>query len=148
MNWNKFIEDTKEDYMGVAYSVLNETNDAQDVVQQTYLDLFITYGRYERLRAAGARSVHNKSLTMAKHKQPLERLNPKQWSLPSYGIKDDGQFMEELLKFVPRDKDMLLLSAYGYSLKEIAEKNNISHSYARKRIAKARKRLRWVAKMI
>jgi DNA-directed RNA polymerase specialized sigma24 family protein len=148
MNWDKFIKDTIANYTNVAYSMLNDEDDIKDVVQQTYMDLFITHGRYERLRAAGAVSVHNKSLNMIKHKKPFERMHQYEWAMPHYETKDDGQFVEELLKFVPRDKDMLLLSAYGYSLKEIAEKNNISYSYARKRIAKARKRLRWVAKMI
>jgi DNA-directed RNA polymerase specialized sigma24 family protein len=148
MNWDKFIEDTMANYTNAAYSMLNDEDDVKDVVQQTYMDLFITHGRYERLRAAGAVSVYNKARNMIKYRKPFERINQHEWAMPSYEIADDGQFVEELLKFVPKDKEMLMMSAHGYSIWEIAEKNNLSHGYARRRIAKARRRLRRVAKLI
>jgi len=148
MNWDKFIKDTMANYTNAAYSMLNDEDDVKDVVQQTYMDLFITHGRYERLRAAGAVSVYNKARNMIKYRKPFERINQHEWAMPSYEITDDGQFVEELLKFVPKDKEMLMMSAHGYSIREIAEKNNLSHGYARRRIAKARKRLRRVAKLI
>lgn len=155
MNWDKFINETQKDYYRMARNIVYHKWQAEDVVQQSYIDLHTVRNRYktEDMKKIGNATVRNKSLTTKKRWQEKEhqryRLDLVDIMSHDYIQPDDsGQFIEELLKFVPEDKDMLLLSAYGYSLKEIATKKNISHSYARKRVAKARRRLRQVAKMI
>lgn len=128
----------------LAYSYLKNPDDAEDIVQETFLRLYLSNNKFdtdENVKAWLIRVAINLSKDMLKSswlrgRTELDRDIPEE-------EKTDDTISEIIEKLKPEYRAVILLFYYeGYSVKEIAEINEISVSAATTRLSRARKQLK------
>ena len=139
-----YIEKYHSTVFRVAYSYVKKQEDAEDIVQETFLKLYsseITFNTDENAKAWLIRVSINLAKDMLKSswfkgKTELDRDIP-------YENKDEGIIFDCIHKLKPEYCSVILLYYYeGYSAKEIAQILKVSHSLITTRLSRARKQLK------
>jgi RNA polymerase sigma-70 factor, ECF subfamily len=127
---------------------LGDTPAAEDVFQDVFLHCFeqLKNGKpIANVRGYLLSSAHNRCLNVirdAKHPYPIEDLE-ESIAAPHHD-PDDAQTLQQVLQHLPpENREALLLCEYhGYSYEEIARMTSVPVSTIRKRIYRARQKLR------
>lgn len=123
----------------LALHYLKDSFDAEDVVQEVLLALFLRDIPENRRKAWLLRVTINKSLDVLrkrKRQRPLE-------AEPSAGHGEGMSLSEELKELSALDRELVYLYWYeGYSSKEIGKLVKMSDGAVRKRLERAKKKLR------
>ncbi len=139
-----YIEKYHSTVFRVAYSYVKNHEDAEDIVQETFLKLYnseITFNTDENAKAWLIRVSINLAKDMLKSswfkgKTELYRDIP-------YENKDEGIIFDCIHRLKPEYCSVILLYYYeGYSAKEIAQILKVSHSLITTRLSRARKQLK------
>lgn len=128
----------------LAYSYLKNPDDAEDVVQETFLRLYLSNTEFEtdeNIKAWLIRVAINLSKDMLKSSWFRGRTELDK-DIPAKE-KNEDTISEIIEKLKPEYRAVIFLFYYeGYSVKEIAEMNEISVSAATTRLSRARKKLK------
>jgi RNA polymerase sigma-70 factor (ECF subfamily) len=138
-----------------ALRFINKVDDAEDVVQQTFADLWdkrMGMGRILNLKAYLFQSVRNRSLSVVAKAEwiPLEEPFPeaedRSLEESMYNAERDARLWNEIDKLPPERKKIFLLSKRdGLKYQEIANELNLSIKTVENQISKALKTLRETA---
>ena len=123
----------------LALHYLKDSYDAEDVVQEVLLALFLRDIPEHRRKAWLLRVTVNKSLDILRKRK---RQRPLESDLPDkYG--ESVSLSEELKELSALDRELVYLYWYeGYSSKEIGKLVRMSDGAVRKRLERAKKKLR------
>ena len=128
----------------LAYSYLKNPDDAEDVVQETFLRLYLSNTEFEtdeNIKAWLIRVAINLSKDMLKSSWFRGRTELDK-DIPAKE-KNEDTISEIIEKLKPEYRVVIFLFYYeGYSVREIAEMNEISVSAATTRLSRARKKLK------
>ncbi|MDR1161597.1 MAG: RNA polymerase sigma-70 factor [Tannerellaceae bacterium] len=138
-----------------ALRFINKVDDAEDVVQQTFADLWdkrMEMARILNLKAYLFQAVRNRSLSVVAKAEwiPLEESFPdtEDYSLEEsmYHAERDARLWREIDKLPPERKKIFLLSKRdGLKYQEIADELHLSIKTVENQISKALKTLRETA---
>lgn len=127
---------------------LGDSPAAEDVFQDVFLNCFeqLRHGKeITNIRGYLLSSAHNRCLNVLrnrKHPQPLDEIE--EYIAQPMRNDDDAQALQHMLQYIPpENRDALLLCEYhGYSYEEIARMTSVPITTVRKRIFRARQKLR------
>ena len=140
--------------LNVAYSVLRNTEDAEDTVQETYFRAFRTgnLGKVEHMRAWLGRIAWNLALNRSKKRsgnREQVRSDDLLRTMPAHETgaeellirKERADLLDRLLCSLPRDlrETFILLTVEEMNSRNAAEILGISESSVRDRLSRARK---------
>lgn len=142
-----------------AYRILGNKDDAQDVVQETFLNIMRNWSRvgglttFPQQRAYLFKSVIRQAWQMTRKAYRQRELPGVEVADPGYtpnafdehaqSARDDLQFVWTVLNGLPEGRrDAAILFAAGYEYREIAGMLNIAVSTVGSHVSEARKKLR------
>jgi len=136
-----------------ALRIVKDTQEAEDIMQEAFLDAFRKLSQFEAKASFGAwlkRIVVNKSLDSIRQHlnfEDIDEIEEPAQSTPSYFEQEHTDYkVEEIKKSLNQlsNKDRIILLLYlfeGYDHGEIGQILEISHGTARTRYSRARKNL-------
>jgi len=138
--------------------ILNSKNDAEDVMQDSFLDAFQKLDQYQEDGSFGGwlkKIVINNSLDLLKKRKSLANVH-ESWEIIENDSNPDIDFnirLKDIKKALERIKDeyRIILSLYlfeGYDHEEISEILNISYNLSRTRYSRAKKKLTEIIKSL
>ena len=139
----------------VCMRIVNNTAEAEDVMQESFLNAFRNMESYKNEVSFGAwlkRIVINRSLDHLKKKRvKLEEINEKTAQIPDYQMELKEVNMETVKNAIQQLPDgyRVVLSLYlieGYDHEEISEILGISNSNSRTQFLRAKNKLREILK--
>ncbi len=143
MDWSKFIEETKPLFTRIALSYTKSIEDAEDIVQETYTDIFIKE-YFDNPTGVGVVMVKNKSINLyrKKGKKKIYDINFRELTsscneLDRFIAIDQIARIEEILE--PLRFELLQLYASGYQYKELVDLMQIKLGTIKSRIHLSRK---------
>jgi RNA polymerase sigma-70 factor, ECF subfamily len=147
------IIDTRTKYIRFAESILNNLQDAEDVVQDCYIKLFerVNYGEIENKEAYMMRSVRNACLDLMRKKRPEEldeQYADMKWSNTDFVAhleqKDQVQRLKQMMQFLSEKQRTIfyLRDIEGFELQEIELMISMNNEAVRANLSRARKQLR------
>jgi RNA polymerase sigma factor (sigma-70 family) len=133
--------------------IVNDTAEAEDIMQESFLDAFQRIGSYSGTGTFGSwlkRIVVNRSLDYLRKKKEIISLGEEETAIPDPGPDKDeetvkmqiGEVKEAMAKL--SDEYRVILSLFlveGYDHEEISEILNISYNNSRTRYSRARQKL-------
>ncbi|MCL2037344.1 MAG: RNA polymerase sigma factor [Oscillospiraceae bacterium] len=131
----------------VAYTVVENHQDAEDVMQDTFMDINKYIGRYE---GKGAKSwilsmAHHRAIDVVRRRKPNLSIDDTD-EFTTLAYNDDYSKLEvsEMLKsLTPEERQIIMYRVYGkMSHKEIAEITGLSEATAQKKYRRALEKLR------
>ncbi|MDR0748356.1 MAG: RNA polymerase sigma-70 factor [Tannerellaceae bacterium] len=135
-----------------ALRFINKADDAEDIVQQTFADLWdkrTGMNRILNLKAYLFRSVRNRSLSVIAQagwtplEEPLTNAEDRSLEESMYNAERDARLWNAIDKLPPERKKIFLLSKRdGLKYQEIADELNLSVKTVENQISKALKALR------
>lgn len=139
------IENIVEEYGDMIYRLalhyVKNTFDAEDVVQEVLLSFSMRQIPRERQKAWILRVTVNKSLDLLR-KRKRENVLTKEPSTPAHNAFSLAEEMECL---PPADRELVYLFYFeGYSSKEIASLTGMRDATVRKRLERAKKKLKTI----
>lgn len=132
----------------LAYRLTNDFDDANDVLQDTFLDVF------RKLETFKGESTIGAWIRVILVRKAYKRLNkPKLWELPdeipengevTWSNTIDGEYLEKAIFSLPEGFRMVftLVEIEGYSHKEVANILGISEGTSKSQLFYSKKRLR------
>ncbi|WP_337044093.1 RNA polymerase sigma factor [Emticicia sp. 17c] len=134
----------------LAYRLTGDFDDANDVLQDAFLDIF---RKLETYRAEATLGAWIKTIVVRKAYQKLQK--PKQWelieeitedSMIDWGSAIDAEYLEKAIQSLPEGFRMvfILIEVEGYSHKETAEILGISEGTSKSQLFHAKKKLRGI----
>lgn len=145
--------------LNTAYRIVNDRDDAEDVLQESFISAFRNLASYQGTATVGAwlkRIVVNKSINFLKKKRPeglsIEDLTPAQMERPAhdgeYEAEPDWQIdqIREAVQHLPEGFRMVfsLYLLEGYDHSEIAGILSITESTSKSQLNRAKKKVREV----
>ena len=132
----------------LAYRLTSDFDDANDVLQDTFLDVF------RKLETFKGESTIGAWIRVILVRKAYKRLNkPKLWELPdevpesgevTWSNNIDGEYLEKTISSLPEGFRMVftLIEIEGYSHKEVANILGISEGTSKSQLFYSKKRLR------
>ena len=139
----ELIERYQNNLYAIAFSICKNPSDAQDVVQDTFIQYYTSKKEFEdeqHLRAWLIRVAINKAKNMTltfwhQHKVSLEEY----METLTFETPESENLFEEVMKLPKKYRIVIHLFYYeDYSVKEIAEILNLSQSNVKVRLSRAR----------
>jgi RNA polymerase sigma-70 factor, ECF subfamily len=136
-----------------AYRIVNNTAEAEDVMQDAFLDAFRKIASFDGKATFGAwlkRIVINKSIDLCKNKRESIPLNEAEYEVPDFQDEDHLEVLPYRINQIRGqieklpDQYRIIISLFlleGYDHEEIAQILDISYQNSRTRFSRARKRL-------
>jgi RNA polymerase sigma-70 factor (ECF subfamily) len=140
--------------LGVAINVLGNREDAEDVFQETFIQVFRNLGRYDPARSFKTwllTIVYRRSLDMIRKRRRFSELTARAKLDPAFVTQNPGPDPGDsrplpsrfLKKLSPRERTVLCLWANeGYTARDISEVLGCSASTARVTLFNARRRIK------
>lgn len=132
----------------VANGVLGNAHDAEEAVQEAFIEVFQNFDKISEIASPRTRSLvvlitERRAIDMlrAKMRRPTDELSeePEGVEMPL----PEGSLASAIARLPANYREALLLHyADGYSLKEVAELMGLTYDAARKLISRAREKLR------
>ena len=147
--FEKMYYEYKQDMYAVAYSILNNVEDAEDAVSQAFFAIAkkfskISHDSGQKLHAFAVITIRNTALNFYnKNKIEREHFVPVDYDVSKFWetMPDDDYIrLVETIKELPQDyKDVIMLYyVYGFSAKNVGKQLNISEDAVRKRAERAK----------
>ena len=139
----ELIDDYQNNLYAIAFNICKNPSDAQDVVQDTFIQYYTIKKEFEdeqHLRAWLIRVAINKAKNMTltfwhQHKVSLEEY----METLTFETPESENLFEEVMKLPKKYRIVIHLFYYeDYSVKEIAEILKLSHSNVKVRFSRAR----------
>ncbi len=132
----------------VAYRIVNNNDDAHDVLQETFIEVFKHIKSFRNESSVGAwikTILVRKALKKLKELKFVDNFGENGVEIPSDFLDDlSGEYLEQLILSLPEGfrTVFLLFEVEGYSHQEIAEMLNISQNTSKSQLSRAKKSLR------
>ena len=134
----------------LAYRLTNDFDDANDVLQDTFLEVFKNIIQFRRQSTIGAwikailiRKVYHKKQKV-KYLEVVEELPPDALVEDWYNEKIDGEAIEKAIAALPEGfrTVFVLIEIEGYTHREVAEMLRISEGTSKSQLFYAKRKLR------
>jgi RNA polymerase sigma factor (sigma-70 family) len=132
----------------VAYRIVNNNDDAHDVLQETFIEVFKHIKSFRNESSVGAwikTILVRKALKKLKELKFVDNFVENGVEIPSDFLDDlSGEYLEQLILSLPEGfrTVFLLFEVEGYSHQEIADMLSISESTSKSQLSRAKKSLR------
>lgn len=132
----------------VAYRIVNNNDDAHDVLQETFIEVFTHIKSFRNESSVGAwikTILVRKALKKLKELKFVDNFSENGVEIPLDYLDDlSGEYLEQLILSLPEGfrTVFLLFEVEGYSHQEIAEMLNISQNTSKSQLSRAKKALR------
>lgn len=131
-----------------AYRILNHRDDAHDVLQEAFIEVFKHIRSFRGDSTIGAwikTIVVRKALAKTRQMKPTDRLEENGYDVPVEFPEDlSGEYLEQLILSLPQGYRtvFLLIEVEGYSHRETGEMLGISEGGSKSQLSRAKKLLR------
>lgn len=132
----------------IAYRIVNNRDDAHDVLQETFIEVFNHIRSFRNESSIGAwikTILVRKALKKLKELKFADNFGENGIEIPPDYLDDlSGEYLEQLILSLPEGfrTVFLLFEVEGYSHQEIADMLNISESTSKSQLSRAKKSLR------
>lgn len=132
----------------IAFRIVNNSDDAHDVLQETFIEVFTHINSFRNESSIGAWIkviLVRKSLKKLKELKFVDNFGENGVEIPLDYLDDlSGEYVEQLILSLPEGfrTVFLLFEVEGYSHQEIAEMLNISQNTSKSQLSRAKKALR------
>lgn len=132
----------------IAFRIVNNSDDAHDVLQEAFIEVFTHIKSYRNESSIGAwikTILVRKALKKLKELKFVDNLGENGVETPSDFLDDlSGEYLEQLILSLPEGfrTVFLLFEVEGYSHQEIADMLSISESTSKSQLSRAKKTLR------
>ncbi len=132
----------------IAFRIVNNSDDAHDVLQETFIEVFKHIKSFRNESSVGAwikTILVRKALKKLKELKFVDNFGENGVEIPPDCLDDlSGEYLEQLILSLPEGfrTVFLLFEVEGYSHQEIAEMLNISQNTSKSQLSRAKKSLR------
>lgn len=144
-SYSQVVEEFSDMIYRIAYQNLNNTADAEDILQEVFLSLLKSgkqeFSDKEHLKAWLIKVAVNKCINFRKSFW-IQKTVPLEEQIITY-TEEESNVMDEVMKLPPEYRNIIYLYYYeGYSIKEIAELLGKNQNTINSKLQRGRKKLR------